>query len=86
MLNNAATALESREVIERGGEIAQSRVDRFLVGHWGDVTDPLDTMWVHPDGTPYAHDEASVPRGEESQSRSVDAEFEEGGRFDAWAD
>jgi hypothetical protein len=43
-------------------------------------------MWVCPDGTPYAHDEASVPRGEGSCSRLVDAEFEDGGRFDAWSD
>jgi hypothetical protein len=61
--NNAAT-VGLREVIKRGDEKASSPVDHLLVGHWGNLIDLLDTTWVRPDGTPYAHNEASVPTGE----------------------
>jgi hypothetical protein len=78
--NNVATALESHEVIERGGEESHRPAARLVVGHWGNIIDPSDTMWVCPDGTPYGHDEPSVG------NRSVDVEFEESGCYDAWAD
>jgi hypothetical protein len=55
------------------------QVERPLVSHWGNIIDPLDTMWVHPDGTPYAHDEPLVPGGEGGSLNSLGAEFEEGG-------
>jgi hypothetical protein len=57
-----------------------------LVGHWGNITDPLNTMWVRPDRTPYGHDEALVLRRDGGSPNSLDAKFEEGGWFDAWAD
>jgi hypothetical protein len=84
--NNAAAALELWEVIERRGGDTQSPVDRSLVGHWGNLIDLLDTTWVHSDGTPYAHNEASVPRGEGRCPNTLDTKFEQGGYFDACSD
>jgi hypothetical protein len=78
-MSNAATALESCEIIERGGEESHWPAVQPVVGHWGNIIDPLDTMWVHPDGMPYAHDEPSIPREEGGSPNSMDAEFEEGG-------
>jgi hypothetical protein len=84
--SNMATALESCEVIERGGEESHRLAVQLMVGLWGNIIDPLDTTWVCPDGTPYDHNEASVSRVAGDSPRSVDAEFEEGGRYNAWAD
>jgi hypothetical protein len=56
-----------------------------LVGRWGNIIDPLNTMWVCSNGTPCDHDEASVARGDRGGPNLLDTEFEEGGRFNAWA-
>jgi hypothetical protein len=40
---NMATALELREVIERGGEESHQPVVQPVVGYWGNIIDPLDT-------------------------------------------
>jgi hypothetical protein len=85
-LSNTAAALESCEVIERGGgESHRSAVDP-MVGVWGNIIDPLDTTWVCPDRTPYDHNKASVSRVVGDSPKSVDVEFEEGGQYDAWVD
>jgi hypothetical protein len=84
--NNAATAVGSWEVHERRDEFEQPRVDRSLVGHWGNIIDPHDTTWVHPDGKAYVPNEASVLRGEGSCPWLLDTEFKEGGLYDAWSD
>jgi hypothetical protein len=83
--NNMVAALESWEVIERGDGAELLHIEQPVVGYWGNVIDPLNTTWVHPDGTPYAHDEVSVPRGEGCPTNSLDTEFEEGGHYDPWA-
>jgi hypothetical protein len=66
------------------GEVRIQVASRSLFGgSLGSLIDPLDTTWVRPNGTPYAHNEASVPRGERSHPNLLDAKFEEGGYFDA---
>jgi hypothetical protein len=68
-----------------GGEVESPHVDQPVVGHWGNIIDPLNTTWVCPDGTPYNHNEASVPREDGGSPDLLDAKFEEGSWFDAWA-
>jgi hypothetical protein len=61
-LSNVVPALESHEVIERGGKKLHWPAVSSVVGHWENIIDPLDTTWVRPNGTPYDHNEASVSR------------------------
>lgn len=75
--NNTVAALELQEVIERGGDVALSQVEP-LVGHWGNIIDPLDTMWVCRNKTPYDHNEALLPRRVGGSLDLLNAEFEEG--------